>query len=85
MAVLATVPAHAQQVGDPPAEVARVSVLLGNVSVEPASVDQFSAAIVNDALTTGDRLYTDVGANAELETGQVAIRLGQQTDLTITR
>jgi hypothetical protein len=84
MAVLAAVPVHAQEEGDPPAEVARVSVMLGNVSVEPASVDQFSAAVVNDALTTGDRLYTDVGANAELETGQVAVRLGQQTDLTIT-
>ncbi len=83
-AVLAIVPAGAQQEGDPPAEVARVSVLLGNVSMEPASVDQFSAATVNDALTTGDRLYTDVGANAELETGQLAIRLGQQTDLTVT-
>ena len=84
LAVMTVVQAHAQQAGDPPAEVARVSVLLGNVSVEPASVDQFSAAIVNDALTTGDRLYTDVGANAELETGQVAVRVGQQTDLTIT-
>ena len=84
MAVMMVMQAHAQQAEDPPAEVARVSVLLGNVSVEPASVDQFSAAITNDALTTGDRLYTDVGANAELETGQVAVRLGQQTDLTIT-
>jgi len=84
MAVMTVMQAHGQQAGDPPAEVARVSVLLGNVSVEPASVDQFSAAIVNDALTTGDRLYIDVGANAELETGQVTVRLGQQTDLTIT-
>jgi hypothetical protein len=84
MAAVATVPARAQQEGDPPVEVARVSVLLGNVSVEPASVDPFSAAVVNDALTTGDRLYTDVGANAELETGQIAVRLGQQTDLTVT-
>jgi hypothetical protein len=84
LAVLAGAPAHAQQEGDPPAEVARVSVMMGNVSVEPASVDQFSAAVVNDALTTGDRLYTDVGANAELETGEIALRLGQQADLTIT-
>ena len=84
IALLAVVPAHAQQEGDPPAEVARASVILGNVSVEPASVDQFSAAVVNDALTTGDRLYTDVGANVELETGQIAVRLGQQTDMTIT-
>jgi hypothetical protein len=84
IALLAGVPVHAQEEGDPPAEVARVSVMVGNVSMEPASVDQFSAAVVNDALTTGDRLYTDVGANAELETGQIAVRLGQQTDLTIT-
>ena len=84
-----TVPMLAQQetqvqAGDPPAEVARVSVMLGNVSVEPASVDQFSAAKVNDALTTGDRVYADVGANAELETGELAVRMGQQTDLTVT-
>ncbi len=84
IAVLAGVPAQAQQEGDPPAEVARVSVVLGNVSMEPASVDQFTAAGVNDALTTGDRIYTDTGANAELETGQVAVRMGQQTDLTVT-
>jgi hypothetical protein len=70
--------------GDPPSRVARVSVAMGNVSVEPASVDQFSAAEVNDVLTTGDRLYADAGSNAELETGQLAVRLGQQTDLTVT-
>ena len=81
---MVVVPARGQQEGDPPAEVARVSVLVGNVSAEPASVDQFSVAQVNDPLTTGDRLYTDVGANAELETGQAAVRLGQQTDLTVT-
>ncbi|MGA7158157.1 MAG: DUF6600 domain-containing protein, partial [Acidobacteriaceae bacterium] len=78
-------PVQAQQPeGDPPAEVARLSVMLGNVSVEPASVDQFSAAQVNDPLTTGDRVYADVGANAELETGMLAVRMGQQTDLTVT-
>ena len=46
---------------DPPSQVARVSVMVGNVSVEPASVNQFSAAEVNYPLTTGDRLYADVG------------------------
>ena len=69
---------------DPPSQVARVSVVVGNVSVEPASVNQFSAAEVNYPLTTGDRLYADVGANAELQTDQLAVRLGQQTDLTVT-
>jgi hypothetical protein len=84
LAGFAVASAQAQEGGDPPAEVARVSVALGNVSVEPASVDQFSAAVVNGALTTGDRIYSDTGANAEMETGQVAVRLGQQTDLTVT-
>jgi hypothetical protein len=69
---------------DPPGRVARVSVLLGNVSVEPASVNQFSAAEANLPLTTGDRIYADQAANAELQTGQLALRLGQLTDLTVT-
>jgi hypothetical protein len=69
---------------DPPSQVARISVLAGNVSVEPASVNQFSAAEANYPLTTGDRLYADVGSNAELQTDQLAVRLGQQTDLTVT-
>ena len=73
-----------QEAGDPPSQVARISVLEGNVSVEPASVNQFSAAEVNLPLTTGDRVYADVGANAELETDQLAVRLGQRTDLTVT-
>jgi hypothetical protein len=99
-ALLAAMPARAQDDGsgsqgqtiqadlpaqvDPPSQVARLSVVEGNVSVEPASVNQFSAAEVNYPLTTGDRLYADVGANAELQTDQLAIRLGQQTDLTVT-
>jgi hypothetical protein len=43
MAVLPTVPTHAQQEGDPPAEIARVSVMLGDLSVEPASARISSA------------------------------------------
>jgi hypothetical protein len=89
-------PAAAQQAGydagapsqatqsDPPSRVARIGVLMGNVSLEPASVDQFSAAELNYPMTTGDRIYADTGANAELQTGQLAVRLGQQTDLTVT-
>jgi hypothetical protein len=69
---------------DPPTRVARIGVLMGDVSLEPASVDQFSAAELNYPMTTGDRIYADTGANAELQTGQLAVRLGQQTDLTVT-
>ncbi|HEY4355703.1 MAG TPA: DUF6600 domain-containing protein [Acidobacteriaceae bacterium] len=69
---------------DPPASVVRVSVLQGNVSLQPAGVPDFSAASVNYPLTNGDRIYTDNGALAELEAGQLAVRMGGQTDLSVT-
>jgi hypothetical protein len=72
------------QTADPPSRVARVSVLTGNVSVQPASVDQFNVAEPNYPMTTGDRIYADAGSTAEIQTGQLAVRLGQQTDLTVT-
>ena len=69
---------------DPPSVVARISVMQGNVSLQPASVSEFSPADVNYPMTTGDRLWTDTGASAELEMGQLAVRLGAQTDFTVT-
>jgi hypothetical protein len=69
---------------DPPTQVARLSVAQGNVSIEPASVNQFSPAEVNYPLTTGDRLWTDYDALAEVEAGQMAVRMAQTTDLTVT-
>ncbi len=69
---------------DPPSRVVRISILQGDVSVEPASVMQFAPAEVNQVLTSGDRVYTDPSANAELEAGQVAVRMGSGADLTVT-
>ena len=70
--------------GDPPNRVARLSYMQGAVSFEPAGENDWSQATLNYPLTTGDRLWTDNGAQAELETGNVAIRMAQQTDLTTT-
>jgi len=69
---------------DPPSQVARISTLNGNVSYEPASVDNFAAAELNYPLTTGDRLYADASSNAEFQTGNLAVRMGALTDLTVT-
>ncbi len=75
----------AAAVHDPPSRVARLSVLNGNVSTEPASANTFVAGEVNDVLTTGDRVYTDAaGGAAELEAGQLALRLGAGTDLSVS-
>ena len=70
--------------GDPPARVVRISVLQGNVSAEPSGVNTFSPAEINGVLTTGDRVYTDVDAEAELQAGGLAVRLGGGTDLTVS-
>jgi hypothetical protein len=69
---------------NPPARVARVSYLKGNVSFLRAGLDQWSQASLNFPVTTGDRIYTDHGARAELEVGSSAVRLSESTDLTVT-
>ena len=86
LAALATaLPAFAQQDStDPPNRVARVSILQGNVSLEPAGVDQFSAAEINYPLTAGDRIYADNQALTELQTAGLALRLANGADLTVT-
>ena len=70
--------------GDPPNVVARVSYMDGVVSFEPAGENDWAQASLNYPLTNGDRLWTDKSARAELETGNVAIRMSEQTDLTTT-
>ncbi|HET7756898.1 MAG TPA: DUF6600 domain-containing protein [Steroidobacteraceae bacterium] len=64
---------------DPPGRAARVSYLAGSVSLEPAGVDQWTAAELNRPLTTGDRLWTDADSAAELDIGAAVIRLGAST------
>lgn len=69
--------------GDPPARVARISNLEGNVSLQPAGENEWSQASLNYPMTTNDRLYTAQGARAELDIGTAAVRLSEATDLTI--
>src|SRR6266853_981815 len=65
--------------GDPPGQVARLSDIEGSVSLQPAGVQEWTAATVNRPLTTGDKLWTDQGSRAELDIGAAAIRLGATT------
>jgi hypothetical protein len=68
---------------NPPSMAARLSVVDGKVSFQPAGDTDWSQAVLNYTVTTGDRLYADQGGRAELETGPYAVRIGQTTDLTI--
>jgi hypothetical protein len=65
---------------DPPSQVARLNWINGSVSFQPASLDTWTSATVNYPLTTGDHLYTDRGARAEIHVGPNAIRLDSQTN-----
>jgi len=72
--------------GDPPGRVARLSVREGRVSFQPSgdtAASSWSDVAINYILTSGDRLYADRDGRAELEAGDVTVRLGAATDLTI--
>src|SRR5579872_967439 len=68
--------------GDPPSRVGRLNFMNGPVSFRPASVEDWTAATLNYPLTTGDHLWTDTGAQAEIHVGSTAIRLGSQTAMS---
>jgi hypothetical protein len=72
-----------QNNGNPPGVAARISSLQGNVSFQPSGQNDWSQATLNYTLTTGDRIYTDQGANAELEVGPYTVRMGAATDVTV--
>jgi hypothetical protein len=69
---------------DPPGRVGRLSYLQGTVSFQPAggADSDWVAAEPNRPLTTGDRLWTDDDARAELHVGSTAIRLDRNTGIS---
>jgi hypothetical protein len=64
---------------DPPGRAARLSDAEGSVSLQPAGVQDWTAAALNRPLTTGDRLWSDQSSRAELDLGTAAVRLGSNT------
>src|SRR5712664_4106065 len=64
---------------DPPSRVARLSYANGTVSFNPAGTDDWVSAVLNRPITTGDKLWSDNGARAELHMGSAAIRLSGNT------
>jgi hypothetical protein len=64
---------------DPPGRVGRLSYMNGAVSFRPGDIEDWVAADVNRPLTTGDHLWIDEGARAELNIGTAAIRLNSRT------
>jgi hypothetical protein len=72
------------QSADPPALVARIGAVQGDVSFMPAGSSDWAAGVNNYPMTSGDRLFADKGARAEISTGTTGIRLWENTDVTLT-
>ena len=68
---------------EPPSRAARLSYISGNVSFSPAGESDWVRAVVNRPLTSGDRLWVDAGARAELQVGGAAFRLGASTSVVL--
>ncbi|MEP6939565.1 MAG: DUF6600 domain-containing protein [Rudaea sp.] len=66
---------------DPPGRVARLSFTRGAVSFVPAGENDWVEAQLNRPLVSGDKLWTDKGARAELQIGPAAIRADEQTSI----
>lgn len=73
----------AADAGDPPSRVARLSFQSGSVSFRPGSVEDWTPAALNYPLTTGDHLWTESGARAEMHVGSTGIRMASGTALAI--
>ena len=68
---------------DPPVRVVRLGYTSGAVSFSPAGENDWVQATVNRPLISGDRLWADAGARAELQVGTVAMRMGSTTSVTL--
>ena len=68
---------------DPPTRVARLAYMSGTVTFSPGGVEEWVQAVLNRPLTTGDRLWSDVGSRAELQVGSAAFRLADSTSVTV--
>ena len=68
------------QQDDPPSRVARLNWISGDVSFQPATMDNWTNAAINYPMTTGDHLYVGNGSRAELHIGPNVIRLNSNTN-----
>jgi hypothetical protein len=78
LAGVLSLPAVADE-GDPPGRAARVSDAEGSVALQPAGVADWTPAALNRPLTTGDRLWSDANSRAEIDAGDLVVRLGAAT------
>jgi hypothetical protein len=79
MAGLAALTCSGWAGADPPSRVARLGYVAGTVSFSPAGENDWLQARINWPLGSGDRLWTDVNARAEIQVGGAMIRMNSAT------
>jgi hypothetical protein len=67
---------------DPPDRAARLSIIEGTVSLQPAGEQSWAPAMLNRPLTTGDKIYTERNARAEIQVARAAVRLADDTEFS---
>jgi FecR protein len=80
---LAALAAHASD--DPPGRVGRLAEMRGQVWLLEEGQGEWQSASINRPLTTADRIATDQGGRAEVQVGSTTVRLGEASDLEVTR
>ena len=66
-----------------PGNIARLSYISGPVTFSPAGTNQWVYAKYNRPLITGDKLWTDHNAKAELQLSRATVSLGSKTSVKI--
>lgn len=77
--------AHAQEAADPPARVAHMSARQGSVVFAPQGEEEWAELPRNRPLTSGDRVWTDRGARAELQLGAATLHVDGQSHLGVSQ
>ena len=81
---IASAQAPSPEPDDPPVRVGRLSFLSGDVSFSPAGNQEWVHARVNRPIVTGDQLWADNNARAELTVDNGAWWLGEQTSVSVS-
>jgi len=68
---------------DPPSRVARLGYMSGAVSFSPAGETEWDPATINRPLGSGDRLWTDERARAEIQIGGASVRMNGATSVVV--
>ena len=73
----------APQAGTPPGRVGRLARLAGTVSHHTADAEQWSPAVLNFPVTTGDSFWTEPGARADIQVASSRLTLAPATELDV--